>query len=145
MVNALKRLIFGFLVLTFISAPALAGTLERVREAGEFRIGYRVDTEPFSYENELGEVVGYAVDLCRFVAVSVKKHLSLPNMKVTYVPVTAENRFDEIREGRIDILCGPTSVTLSRREIVDFSVFTFIDGASVLYLADGPSNFEGLA
>ena len=29
--------------------------------------------------------------------------------------------------------------------MVDFSMFTFVDGASVLYLADGPSNFEALS
>ena len=61
-----------------------------------------------------------------------------------YQAVSAENRFEAVRDGRIDILCGPTSVTMSRREIVDFSLFTFVDGASVLYLADGPKSFEEL-
>jgi ABC-type amino acid transport substrate-binding protein len=127
------------------SLPAAAGTLERVRDSGEFKIGYREDAAPFSFKNELGEIVGYSIDLCRNVAVQVKNRLSLNDMKVTYVPVSAEDRFDAIQEGRIDILCGPTSVTMSRREIVDFSVFTFVDGASVLYLADGPSTFEALS
>jgi ABC-type amino acid transport substrate-binding protein len=131
-------------VIISFSWPAAAGTLERVRDTGEFKIGYREDAAPFSYKNALGEITGYSVDLCRFVAVQVKKQLSLDDMKVTYVPVTAENRFDAVQEGRIDILCGPTSITLSRREIVDFSIFTFADGASVLYLADGPKSFEEL-
>lgn len=137
---------FSLLVLIFVSLswPAAAGTLERVRDTGEFKLGYREDAAPFSYKNELDEVTGYSVDLCRFVALQVKKRLELDEMKVTYVPVTAENRFDMIQAGEIDILCGPTSVTLSRRQTVDFSIFTFIDGASVLYLADGPKSFEEL-
>jgi ABC-type amino acid transport substrate-binding protein len=133
-----------FLGVLSFSLPAVAGTLERVRDAGEFKIGYREDAAPFSYKNELGEIVGYSIDLCRLVAVQVKNRLSLEDMKVTYVPVTAENRFEAIQEEQIDILCGPTSVTMSRRETVDFSIFTFVDGASVLYLTDGPSSFEAL-
>ena len=138
--------LFSLIVLIIISLswPAAAGTLGRVRDTGEFKLGYREDAVPFSYENELGEVTGYSIDLCRFVAVQVKKHLELEEMKVTYVPVTAENRFDKIQANDIDILCGPTSVTLSRRETVDFSIFTFVDGASVLYLAEGPKSFEEL-
>ena len=134
----------SLVVIISFSWPAAAGTLERVRDTGEVKIGYREDAAPFSYKNALGEVTGYSVDLCRFVAVQVKKQLALDDMKVTYVPVTAENRFDAVQEGRIDVLCGPTSITLSRREIVDFSIFTFADGASVLYLADGPKTFEEL-
>ena len=62
-----------------------------------------------------------------------------------FVPVGAEDRFTAIRDGTIDLLCGATTATLSRRELVDFSLPTFIDGASVLYLKDGPADFEGLA
>ena len=46
--------------------------------------------------------------------------------------VTAANRFDAIENGKADLLCEPTSETLSRREHVDFSIPTFVDGASLL-------------
>ena len=134
-----------FLVVAAISAQASAQTLEQVRASGAFKIGYREDAAPFSFVNALGEPAGYAVELCRQVAAGVKAALELETIQVTYVPVTAENRFAAVQEGRIDILCGPTSVTLSRRELVDFSIFTFADGASVLYQADGPATFEELA
>ena len=134
-------LIIGFLVA--MSGPAFAaGTLERVRESGEFKIGYRSDAVPFSFTNNKGEVTGYAVRICHRVAAQVKQRLGLDDMTIKYVEVNAENRFEKIQSGEIDILCGPTTATLSRREIVDFSLFTFIDGASVMYLSDGPTGFE---
>ena len=130
-------------VLIALSGPAFAtGTLERVRESGEFKIGYRSDAVPFSFTNDKGEITGYAVRICRRIAAQVKQRLSLDDMKIKYVQVNAENRFEKIQSGEIDILCGPTTVTLSRRKIVDFSLFTFIDGASVMYLSDGPTGFE---
>ncbi len=62
-----------------------------------------------------------------------------------YVPVTAENRFQALQDGEIDILCGAATATLSRRELVDFSLPIFLDGAGVMFRADGPSKFSELA
>lgn len=140
-----QSIAFAVLATAFIAASASAGTLDRVRDSGVFKIGYRTDAAPYSYKNELGEAAGYSVDLCRNVAVAVKKSLGINEIAIKYVPVTAENRFKAVQDGRIDILCGATTATLSRRELVDFSLGTFIDGASVMLMADGPNGFEELA
>jgi ABC-type amino acid transport substrate-binding protein len=71
--------------------------------------------------------------------------LNLGDLKIAYVPVTASNRFEAIETGKADLLCEPTTDTLSRRERVDFSITTFIDGASLLVRGDGPSAFNDLA
>ena len=127
-----------------IAGGAAAQTLERIQETGTIRLGYRTDAIPFAYESEGGEPAGYSVELCRGVAASVEEQLGLDTLEIAYVPVTAENRFEAIQNGEIDLLCGPTSATLSRREIVDFSIPTFVDGASVLLPAEGPASFEEL-
>lgn len=131
--------------LTLAAQAASAGTLDRVRSDGVFRIGYRTDAAPFAYLSPIGEPAGYAVDLCREVAAATKQTLGLDTLKVDYIKVTAEDRFEAVRDGRVDILCDPATVTLSRREMVDFSLLTFVDGASVLYRADGPQGFDALA
>jgi ABC-type amino acid transport substrate-binding protein len=127
------------------AAAARAQTLERVKSTGTFTIGYREDAAPYSYRNALGEPDGYSIELCRAIATNVKDALGLANIKVVYRPITTENRFQEVQDGRVDIECGATTVTLSRRELVDFSLFTFIDGASVLLRADSPQDLKGLA
>ena len=61
-------------------------------------------------------------------------------------PTEAILRFDALEEGTIDILCGVTTVTLSRRERFDFSLLTFITGASVLVRRDsGIEQFDDVA
>jgi ABC-type amino acid transport substrate-binding protein len=141
----MRQLLVGVVfATTFITSSVFAGTLVSVRDTGVFKIGYRTDAAPYSYKNPLGEAAGYSVDLCRAIAVEVKKTLKLNEISIKYVPVTAENRFKAVQDGRIDILCGATTATLSRRELVDFSLGTFIDGASVMLLADGPGGFEDL-
>ena len=142
----MRRQAWLTLILSVLAAAgAQAQTLDRIRDSGTFRIGYREDAAPFAYKDSLGEAVGYSVELCRTVAANVKETLGLEQMTVDYVPVTTEDRFQAVQDGRIDLLCGATTVTLSRRELVDFSLFTFIDGAGVLLRKDGPQDFEGLA
>lgn len=127
------------------SSPALAGVLDRAKETGSLTIGYREDAPPYSYKNAIGEPAGYTVELCRAVAASIKEDLGLEALTVDYVAVSAEDRFANLVTGDIDLLCGATTATLKRRGLVDFSIPTFLDGASVLYRADGPKRMQELA
>jgi ABC-type amino acid transport substrate-binding protein len=140
------RAVFSVVVAAFLLASqnVAAGTLDRVRAAGVFKIGYRTDAPPFSYNSAIGEPAGYIVDLCREVAAAAKQELGVKDLKVEYVTVTAEDRFDAVKSGRVDLLCEATTVTLARRQLVDFSLMTFIDGASVMVRSDGPQSFKAL-
>jgi polar amino acid transport system substrate-binding protein len=125
------RRIVSIAALSILMLQSLhAATLDRVRDTRVFRIGYRADAKPHSYRTEQGQPAGYVVDLCREVAAAVTQGVA--NAQVSYVLVPADKRFEAVRDGRVDILCDPSSVTLARREMVDFSLPTFLDGASVL-------------
>src|SRR4030095_16653272 len=58
--------------------PSDAGTLDRIREGGELRLGHRADAPPFSYQNQSGQPAGYSVALCEKVAEAVKTELGAP-------------------------------------------------------------------
>lgn len=133
------------LAVSLPSHAVFAEVLDRVTQSGVITVGYREDAAPYAYKNDIGEPAGYTVDLCRVVVAHIKQQLQLAEIKISYVPVTSDNRFKAVQGGQIDLLCGATTATLSRREIVDFSIPTFIDGASVLFRADGPKDMESLA
>ncbi len=126
-------------------SAAFAGTLDKIRTDKTVRLAVRADAPPFSYKDASGEPAGFMVDLCRVVATGLAAQLNLNELKVDFVPVTAENRFDAIETGKADLLCEPTTATLARREKVDFSVPTFVDGASLLVKGDGPGSLGALA
>ena len=138
------RLFFVGLVVIF-AAGAAADTLHRIKRSGTVKIGYRTDAPPFSYRKSNGKISGYTVDLCRGVVENLRGILNMRKITITYLPVSAKERFDALIQGHIDLLCGATTATLSRRELVDFSAATFITGASVIFRANGPSSFEELA
>lgn len=126
-------------------ATAQAATLDHVKQDKTLRIAFRDDAPPFSFTDSIGEPAGFMVDLCRSVAKHIGADLNINDLKVAYVLVTAANRFDAIENGKADLLCEPTSETLSRRAQVDFSIPTFVDGASLLVGADAPSDFAALS
>ena len=124
---------------------AAAGTIDRLKQDKTLRIAYREDAPPFSYTDATGIPAGFMVDLCRSVAKNLGAALNLGDLKVDYILVTGANRFDAIKTGKADLLCEPTSATLSRRAQVDFSIPTFLDGAGLLVSGEGPSDFGALA
>lgn len=114
-------------------ADAHSPTLSRIAESGEFRIGYVPDAAPMSFDDRDGKVAGYSVELCRHIAGAVRTHLGLGELQIRYVPlVLPQERIDAVVNGDVDIECGATTVTISRREQVDFTLFTFITGGTVL-------------
>jgi ABC-type amino acid transport substrate-binding protein len=134
----LQRLATALLVLTTLGAlPGMVqgGTLDQIKKTGEIRLGYRTDAPPLAFKDSSGQPAGYSVELCRRVAVAVKDHLKLSDLKTTFVPLTSENRLEAVVNNRVDIECGATTITLSRAEKVDFTLMTFVTGGAVLSLA----------
>ena len=117
-----------------VTLAADFSTLEQVKKTKKIRIGYRADKPPMSFVNRNNELVGYSIDLCLRMVDEMKSTLEIPDISVEYVPVNASNRFDALTENKIDILCGVTTKTISRSEIVDFTQPTFVTGAALLTL-----------
>jgi len=143
---AARTVVAGVILATCaLTGTASAGVVDRLGQDKTIRIAYREDAPPFSSKDKIGEPVGFMVDLCREVAKNIADQLHLTSLNVTYVPVSAADRFEAIRQQKADLLCEPTSATLSRREMVDFSIPTFVDGASLIIRADGPHDLKAMS
>ena len=145
-VKWLQRLVICGIGLAVVSGPAIAqsgGPLAHIKETAEIRLAYRVDAAPFSYEQD-GKPAGYSVNLCLEVAAALQQDLKIPKLTASFVQVTAQNRFDAITQGQADLLCEATSATLQRREKMDFSIPTFVSGASLVILPGGPTSIDAL-
>jgi glutamate/aspartate transport system substrate-binding protein len=117
-------------------AQTLTGTLKKVNDSGTLTLGYRENVPPMSSTGADGKPAGYSIDLCQEIAVAVQQELKRPSLAIRWVPVTPEGRVDAVANGTVDIECGVTTNSLSRQERVDFTLMTFIDGASIL-IAEG--------
>jgi ABC-type amino acid transport substrate-binding protein len=141
-----RRIIFGItallIVMPLLSVPSveaqtLEGTLKKIKDSSTMNLGYLADAPPFSFLGPDKKPTGYSVELCTRIASSIQKQLNV-NLKLNWVEVTAENRISMVEQGKVDIECGTTTTSLSRYEKVDFSLMTYVDGGTLLTLANSP-------
>lgn len=107
-----------------IGLPAAAQTISAVKSRGHVLCGANGQLPGFSRVDARGEWSGFEVDFCRAVAAALLGDAG----KVRFVPVTTADRFDALRQGKIDILTRNTVDTLERTAV------TGIRDAAILYL-----------
>ena len=133
------RVLSAFVVLAVLGCaltpPAMASTLDRIRQTGKLTIGFREDARPFSFL-EGSEPSGFSIDLCKAVAEEVKTQAGIPNLTIEWVPVTVETRFETVKQGQIDLLCSADTATLTRRGDVSFSLPFFPSGIAAVVRSD---------
>jgi len=134
---AFARTLLLALLAWALALPAFAqsSTLAKIKREGAITLGYVDGAAPFSYADGNAQPQGYSVDLCRAVAEGVGKQLGIGAMKTNWVKLTVQDRLEAVRAKRVDLECSTTTWTLSRQASVDFSLVTFVDGASILTLA----------
>ena len=113
-------------------AQAPEGRLKKIAETRTLSIAYRADAVPFSFVGDKGEPTGFSIDLCRRVASTIERQLKVPGLKIEWVPVTVESRFETVAKGRADMECGSSTMTLSRMKQVDFSSAIFVETTGLL-------------
>jgi putrescine:ornithine antiporter len=124
------------------ATKAPAGTLARIRQAGKVNFGYLDNARPFTYRDASANVAGFGAAMCMEVADALKGELGLPALKVEWVPVTVDERFNAVQQGKVDLLCGGDSPSAARRKVVAFSTPIFPDGISALVRKDADSHLR---
>lgn len=101
----------GALVLTLTGQAALAGpTLDAIKLRGEVVCGVSTNKAGFSMRDRDGKWSGIDVDLCRAVAAGVLGQAD----KVSFSPLSSQERFKALQSGEIDLLSRNTTWTYVR-------------------------------
>jgi len=146
----MKGLLYSFMFLTVVAVPAQAqspvGTLAKIKEAGEIRLGHRDVSVPFSYLDDNQKPVGFAMDLCARIVDAVKDELKLPSLQTKLQPIQLSTQIPLIENGTIDLVCGPATNTLERQKVIAFSNTIFVSSIRAVVRKDAPiRTFEDLS
>jgi len=115
-----------------VHAQALEGRLKRIADTKTIAIGYRADAVPFSFSDGKNPPEGFSIDLCKRVVNSIERQLKIQGLKINWVPVTVQSRFEAVAKGRADMECGSSTMTLGRMKEVDFSSVIFVETTGLL-------------
>ncbi|MFB9261791.1 transporter substrate-binding domain-containing protein [Bradyrhizobium erythrophlei] len=149
MIQAAKQLICLAFLAAMVSAAVQAqspgGTLAKIKDTGEIRLGHRDVSVPFSYLDDQQKPVGFAMDLCARIVEAVKRELKLPSLETRLQPIQLSTQIPLIENGTIDIVCGPATNTLERQKVVAFSNTIFVSSIRAVVKKDAPiKSFEDL-
>ncbi len=112
------------------SAFASSQTLREVKARGSLVCGVNEGLPGFSFVDERGAWTGFDVDFCRAVAAAI---FGDPN-KVRLVPLSADARFQALKDGKIDVLSRNSTWTMGRETEfgLTFVGVTYYDGQGFL-------------
>jgi len=125
---ALRWAISAFLFATALVSSAFASspTLDQVKARGSLICGVNEGLPGFSFVDQRGVWTGFDVDFCRAIAAAI---FGDPN-KVKLVPLSADARFQALRDGKIDVLSRNSTWTMGREAEfgLTFVGVTYYDG-----------------
>ncbi len=127
----IKPLLAAAAALAFGAVGAAdAQTLKTVQDRGKLVCGVSQGIAGFSIKDDKGEWTGFDVDFCRALAAAIFNDPS----KVEFVPLTATERFDALKDKKIDVLSRNSTWTLGREEDSNlvFAGVTYYDGQAFM-------------
>ncbi len=113
------------------AAAQSSPTIDKILSRGQIAIGHRVASPPFGYIDNDKQVVGYTIEICKYVAEHIKAALNRLDLKVVYVPADPSNRIPLVQNGTIDLECATTGNTVERQKIVAFSYSTIFPDSRI--------------
>ena len=131
------KTLFLALCLAASSALAQSPTLDKLKKTNVITLGYIEGAIPFSFVRDV-KPEGYSVELCERVVADLRRTMKLPKLETRWVKLTIQNRLEAVRKGQVDLECSTTTRTIARQEQVDFSLLTYVDGASILVRHNDP-------
>lgn len=126
----LPGLAAGAALAATLAAPAGAGTLDTVKQRGTLQCGVSEGVLGFSAKDAEGKWNGFDVDFCRAVAAAVLGDAN----KIAFTPLSASERFDALKGGKVDLLARNSTWTLGREAELGlaFAGITYHDGQGFL-------------
>ncbi|MBF7685827.1 amino acid ABC transporter substrate-binding protein [Acinetobacter sp. B10A] len=139
--NKILCSVLMYSTVSLLSTAYAADTLQKIKTSGKITLGYSESSEPVSYA-VAGKPLGYALDTCHNIANEIKKELQIPNLKIEYKKVTAEQRIPEVTSGQIDLVCDTTTNTKDRQKEIGLSINYF--AAEVRFAVKKDSNIKDI-
>jgi len=142
----LSTLMTAVLLTAGLATTAGAQTLKKIADSNKITVSYREASVPFSYLIGSKTSVGFSAEIAEAVIDDVRKKVKKPNLEVTYMPVTSQNRIPLLVNGTYDLECGSTTNNSARGKDVAFSINTFYTGTRLLVKkSSGIKNYADLA
>ena len=135
----------GLLLSAAAAADPLEGRLKRIAETGQFVVGHREASAPFSYVRDSAPApVGFGVEVSHRVFQAIRLELAGRDVRMRYSPVTPASARAMVRTNSIDIECGAAANLPNRDDGWAVSEAIFAGGDRIVSHAGGATRLDDL-
>ncbi|WP_326535007.1 amino acid ABC transporter substrate-binding protein [Pseudorhodoferax sp.] len=139
----MKKHILAICCTALVAGGAVAqsgDTLAKIKASGGISLGVR-DSSGLSYTLGNGKYVGFHTEMGERIVADLSKAVGR-ELKITYSPVTSQNRIPLVQNGTVDLECGSTTNNTARAKDVAFAVTTYVEEVRILTKAN--SGIQGV-
>ncbi|KQP14079.1 amino acid ABC transporter substrate-binding protein [Pseudorhodoferax sp. Leaf267] len=137
----MKKHILALVCAMVATGSALAqsnDTLAKIKASGNISLGVR-DSSALSYTLGNGKYVGFHTEMGERIVADLSKAAG-KEIKITYSPVTSQNRIPLVQNGTVDLECGSTTNNATRQKDVAFAMTTYVEEVRILTKASSGIN-----
>ena len=124
----MKKQLLALAITAIATSGAFAqatDTLAKIKSSGGISLGVR-DSSALSFTLGNGKYVGFHTEMAERIVDDLSKAAGKP-LKITYTPVTSQNRIPLVQNGTVDLECGSTTNNMARQKDVAFAVTTYME------------------
>jgi glutamate transport system substrate-binding protein len=114
-------------------------TMAAIVEAGELRVGTKIDQPGFGLANTAGEPEGFDVEMAKLIAAK----MGLTEDQITFTETVSANREPFLVEDRVDIVAATYTINDTRKQLIDFAGPYYEAGQDIMVAAGNPEGIEG--
>ena len=110
--------------------PILAGEtrIDRIKKTGTIRVGFDEDKIPFAYQNSVGQLIGFDIEMAYFLADDLQ-------VNIEFVPMDRQNLDRQLREDHFDIAMSAVEGTLEQAAVLP-SIDPYMDVTLAIVVPD---------
>jgi polar amino acid transport system substrate-binding protein len=102
-----------------------ADKLADIKKSGILRVGVKVDFDPFGFKNRNGKIIGFDIDMMKYIADNL-------HVKLKLIPVSSSTRIPFILSDKIDVAAASMTHKIKRDRKIDFTISYFFDGQAII-------------
>jgi glutamate transport system substrate-binding protein len=114
-------------------------TMAEIVEAGELRVGTKIDQPGFGLANTAGDPEGFDVEMAKLIAAK----MGLSEDQITFTETVSANREPFLVEDRVDIVVATYTINDKRKELIDFAGPYYEAGQDIMVAAGNPEGIQG--
>jgi glutamate transport system substrate-binding protein len=113
--------------------------MAEIVEAGELRVGTKIDQPGFGLANTAGDPEGFDVEIAKLIA----SKMGLTEDQIVFTETVSANREPFLETDKVDIVVATYTINDARKQRIDFAGPYYEAGQDIMVAAGNPEDIEG--